>query len=159
MAEKPPNDFLAQEAAKLGDVFRCLMEGPGNPPEMAELPAGFSVGASQDIDKGKLHLTVKGLKPSRWDVEVAFEDSGKGTGSEPLKTTSIDFALPDSWAKDPGPRFVTVYFRRRGEDEPKNAQKEPPSAKEKKTTAKEKPGTIIRIIPAPVDQSAEDELG
>jgi hypothetical protein len=77
-------------------------------------------------------------------VEFAFEDSDSKT-QDVGKMGDAECDLPDLWVTDEGPRFVTVYFR----------EKYPRMPEPK---AQEQPTTIIRIIPAPVRTSDEQDF-
>jgi hypothetical protein len=138
--------------ARIGQLVECLVEGAKPPAPMEAPPAGFTVRAWQTIDRdrkaGQLHLVVADPDGVRQQVEVAFEDDNKAVNPKELQAREITFPLPELWARQPGPRFVTVYLREKAL---------PPSVEPKKP--REEPNTIIRIIPAPIRENAPDEFG
>jgi hypothetical protein len=137
---------------RIGQLVECLVEGAKAPAPMERPPAGFRMRAWQTIDrdrkKGELHLVVDDPGGPHQQVEVAFEDYDQAVNPKKLQAGENTFDLPELWAKQPGPRFVTVYLRERAL---------PPIMEPK--TAREEPTTIIRIIPAPIRENAADEFG
>jgi hypothetical protein len=158
---------LAGGVKHIGKMVTCLVEGPKGPPPIVPPPKGFRVRAEQSLNEddgyGTLHLSFKKPPAGEWKVEVAYEDSDEKVEPKNLEPGGLDFELPESWVKQPGSRFVTVYLKKVAPAADKPEAKEEQEAdgengQRETTKGYEEPTTIIRIIPASVARDDEQDF-